>query len=51
MSQERIIKLKSTESNHVVWTHKNKKAVQRKIEIKKFDPTLRKNVLFKEAKK
>lgn len=51
MSQDRLIKLKSTKSNHVIWTRKNKKAVQRKIELTKFDPTLRENVLFKEAKK
>jgi len=51
MSQDRLIKLKSTKSEHVIWTRKNKKAVQRKIELQKFDPTLRKNVLFKEAKK
>ncbi len=51
MSQDRLIKLRSTESEHTIWSRKNKKAVQRKIELKKFDPVLRKNVLFKEAKK
>ena len=51
MSQDRLIKLKSTESDHVVWSRKNKKGVERKIELKKFDPTLRKRVIFKEAKK
>lgn len=51
MSQDRIIKLKSTKSPHVLWTRKNKKKVERKIELMKFDPTLRKRVLFKEAKK
>jgi large subunit ribosomal protein L33 len=51
MSQDRLIKLKSTESAHTMWSRKNKKAVQRKIELKKFDPVLRKNVIFKEAKK
>lgn len=51
MSQDRLIKLKSTKSNHVVWTRKNKRKVERKIELEKFDPTLRKRVLFKEAKK
>jgi len=51
MSQDRIIKLKSTKSKHVMWTHKNKKHVERKIELIKFDPTLRKRVIFKEAKK
>lgn len=51
MSQDRLIKLKSTKSSHVVWTRKNKKQVERKLEFMKFDPTLRKRVLFKEAKK
>ena len=51
MSQDRPLKLKSTKSKHVIWTRKNKKGVERKIELMKFDPTLRKNVLFKEAKR
>lgn len=51
MSQDRLIRLKSTKSSHVVWTRKNKKGVERKIELKKFDPILKQRVLFKEAKK
>lgn len=51
MSQDRLIRLKSTKSDHVVWTRKNKRKVERKIELMKFDPTLRKRVVFKEAKK
>lgn len=51
MSQDRLLRLKSTKSNHVIWTRKNKKQVERKIELTKFDPTLRKRVVFKEAKK
>lgn len=51
MSQDRLLKLKSTKSNHVIWTRKNKKTVERKIEVVKFDPTLRERVLFKETKK
>lgn len=51
MSQDKLIKLKSTKSKHTVWTRKNKKGVERKIELMKFDPTLRKRVLFKESKK
>ena len=51
MSQDRLIKLKSTESSHIIWSRKNKKGVARKIELQKFDPTLRKHVTFKEAKK
>ncbi|MHB1769705.1 MAG: 50S ribosomal protein L33 [Minisyncoccota bacterium] len=51
MSQDRLLRLKSTKSNHVLWTRKNKKTVERKIEVMKFDPTLRKRVIFKETKK
>ncbi len=51
MSQDRLIKLKSTKSPYVVWTRKNKKKVERKIELIKFDPILKKRVTFKEAKK
>jgi len=51
MSQDRLIRLKSTKSEHVVWSRKNRKKVERKIELMKFDPILRKRVLFKEAKK
>lgn len=51
MSQIRLIKLKSTKSPHVIWTRKNKKTTERKIELTKFDPTLKKRVTFKEAKK
>ncbi len=51
MSQDNLIRLKSTKSNYIYWTRKNKKGVERKIELMKFDPTLRRRVLFKEAKK
>lgn len=55
MSQDRLVKLKSTQSGHVIWTSKkkgkNKKGVERKIELEKFDPTLRKHVTFKETRK
>ncbi len=51
MSQERLLKLKSSKSSHVIWTRKNKKTTERKIEVMKYDPMLRKRVLFKEVKK
>jgi large subunit ribosomal protein L33 len=51
MSQDRLIKLRSTKSDHVRWSRKNKKKVERKIELKKFDPTLRERVVYKEVKK
>jgi len=45
-----VIKLKSTESKDVVWTRKNKRNTPQRLELKKFDKTLKKHVLFREAK-
>lgn len=44
------IKLKSTESDQCYWTVKNKRNTTERIELKKYDSTLRKHVTFKEAK-
>jgi large subunit ribosomal protein L33 len=51
MSQDQLIKLKSTKSDHVYFTRKNRKKVTRKIELKKYDPVTRKREVFKEIKK
>ena len=50
MSQDRLIRLQSSASKHVLITRKNKKKVERKIEVTKYDPTVRKRVLYKEIK-
>jgi len=44
------IKLKSQESNMIYWTTKNKRNTTGRLELRKFDKTLRKHVIFKEAK-
>ncbi|MDD5265651.1 MAG: 50S ribosomal protein L33 [Methylococcales bacterium] len=45
------IKLVSTEgTGHFYTTTKNKRTMPEKIEIKKFDPVVRKHVIYKEAK-
>jgi large subunit ribosomal protein L33 len=45
------IKLISSEgTGHFYTTTKNKKTMPTKMEIKKFDPVVRKHVLYKEAK-
>ena len=49
-SAREIVKLKSTESDDVYWTTKNKRNTTERIERKKFDRKLRKHVVFKEAK-
>ncbi len=51
MSQDQLIKIKSTKSDHVRFTRKNKKLVTRKIELKKYDPNTRKREVYKEIKK
>lgn len=44
------IRMKSTESTACYWTVKNKRNTTERIELKKYDPLLRKHVVFKEAK-
>lgn len=44
------IKMKSSESNDIIWTTKNKRNTTERIELKKYDRNLRKHVLYKEAK-
>lgn len=44
------IKMKSTESDECYWTVKNKRNTTERIELKKYDKTLRRHVAFKEAK-
>lgn len=51
MSQDRLIQIKNKQTGEVYWTSKNKKKVERKIELKKYSKKLRKRVAFKETKK
>jgi len=51
MSQDKLIKLVNKDTKEVYWTRKNKKLVERKIELKKFSAKLRKRIVFKEVKK
>lgn len=43
-------RMKSTESGHVYHTRKNKKKHTSRMELKKFDPTLNRHVLYREEK-
>ena len=45
------IKLVSSESDHVYYTQKNRNNTKERISLKKFDPVLRKRVIYKEAGK
>ena len=51
MSQKSLIILKNKETGEVYWSRKNKKTVEKKIDLKKYSAKLRKHVSFKEAKK
>lgn len=44
------IKLKSTESSYTYYTTKNKANTPQRLEFKKFDPVVRRHVLFRESK-
>jgi large subunit ribosomal protein L33 len=45
------VRLKSTESSYCYYTVKNKRNMPNKMELKKYDPFVRKHVLFKESGK
>lgn len=51
MSQDKLITLRNKETGELYITRKNKKTVEKKIELKKYSKALRKHVVFKEAKK
>ena len=51
MSQNSLIILKNKDTKEVYWSRKNKKLIEKKIELKKYSAKLRKHVTFKEAKK
>ncbi|MFZ4828060.1 MAG: 50S ribosomal protein L33 [Phototrophicaceae bacterium] len=45
-----MIKLKSTESHHMYYTFKSKRNTPDRLELKKYDPVLRKHVVYRETK-
>ena len=49
--QTQLIQLRNKSTGETYWTRKNKKKVERKIELKKYSAKLRKHVAFKEGKK
>ncbi len=51
MSQDHLMFLRNKETGEVYISRKNKKKVEKKIELKKYSSSLRKHVTFKEAKK
>ena len=49
-AREKIRLVSSAGTGHFYTTTKNKRNMPGKMEIKKFDPTIRKHVMYKEAK-
>ncbi len=45
------IKLQSTESSYCYFTEKNRNNSKERIQLRKYDPIVRKHVIFKEAGK
>jgi large subunit ribosomal protein L33 len=56
MSQDKLIKLvsvgdaKGVGKGHTYYSRKNRKSVERKIELKKYNPIARKHTVYKEKK-
>jgi large subunit ribosomal protein L33 len=48
--QRETIKMKSTESPHVFTTTKNKRNTPDRLQLKRYDPVVRKHVIFKESR-
>ena len=49
-NREKIKLVSSAGTGHYYTTDKNKRTMTEKMEIKKFDPVVRKHVMYKEAK-
>ena len=50
MPRDKIRLVSSDGTGHFYTTDKNKRTMPEKMEIKKFDPVVRKHVMYKEAK-
>ncbi len=48
--REKIKLVSSADTGHYYTTTKNKRASTEKLEIRKFDPVVRRHVIYKEAK-
>ena len=48
--RDKIKLVSSAETGHYYTTTKNKRTMPGKMEMKKFDPVVRKHVIYKEAK-
>jgi large subunit ribosomal protein L33 len=44
------VKLESVESGHVYWTEKNRRNDSARLELKKYDPVLRRHAIYRESR-
>ncbi len=45
-----VVKLRSTESGHMYITYKNRRNTTQRLELRKYDPIVRKHVIYRETK-
>lgn len=45
-----LVKLRSTESSHVYLTEKNRRNDSQRLELRKYDPVVRRHVIYRETK-
>jgi large subunit ribosomal protein L33 len=45
-----VVKMKSTESGHMYYTQKNRRNDPQRLEMRKYDPFVRRHVLYRETK-
>ena len=45
-----VVKMRSSESGHIYITSKNRRNNDKRLELRKYDPIVRKHVLYKETK-
>ncbi len=45
-----VVKMKSTESGHMYITEKNRRTTTARLELRKYDPLVRRHVIYRETK-
>ena len=45
-----LIKLRSTESSYIYYSQKNRRNTAARLELRKYDPILRRHVMFRESR-
>ena len=48
--QRIVVKMRSTESGHIYITEKSRRNTQGRLALRKYDPYLRRHVLYRETK-